>query len=176
MPKIHSDSIRIRKIQSIQLLKWHEQGLINQLHEGASHLFRQFSFYTCLEYFFEPWSNPSNSTVGAAEDMRFADTLNKVFSKNLLAIPTGKDAILKEVRDCVLRNDAYRLKEISPYIFSYWRDLSVKHRCLCWRIAIPKAIKDAVLEDIHSTHPGNFAMMFLAENVWWPYIHRDILA
>ena len=48
--------------------------------------------------------------------------------------------------------------------------------CLDERIAIPKAIKDAVLEDIRSTHPGNFAMLSLAQNIWWPYIHRDILA
>ncbi|XP_075241635.1 uncharacterized protein LOC142336609 [Convolutriloba macropyga] len=55
-----------------------------------------------------------------AEDIRFTNTLNKIFSRKLLAILTGKDAILKEVRDCVLRDDPNRLKEISPYIFSYW--------------------------------------------------------
>ena len=48
--------------------------------------------------------------------------------------------------------------------------------CLDERIAIPKSFKDAVLEDIHSTHPGSFAMLSLAQNIWWPYIHRDILA
>ena len=31
------------------------------------------------------------------------------------------------------------------------------------------------LEDIHSTHPGSFVMLSLAQNIWWPYIHRDIL-
>ena len=123
-------------------------------------------------------TTPSGSVVDAAEDLRCTDTLNKVFSKKLLVILTGKDAILKEVCECVLRDDPHRLKEISRYIFSYWRDLSVKHGCICLdeRIAIPKAIKDAVLEDIHSTHPGSFAMLSLAQNVWWPYIHRDILA
>ena len=86
----------------------------------------------------------------------------------MLAYLTGKDAILKEVRDCVLRNDEDRLKKISPYIYLYWRDLSVKHDCLCIdeRIEIPKAIKDAVLEDIHSTHPGSFAIMSPAKSIW----------
>ena len=121
---------------------------------------------------------PTGSMIDEAEDIMFTETLNKVFSRKFLAILTGKDAILKEVRDCVLRNDAERLKEISPYLSSYWRDLSVKHGCVCLdeRIAIPKSIKDAVLEDIHSTHPGSFAMLSLAQNTWWPYIHRDILA
>ena len=125
-------------------------------------------------------TTPSGSVDDAAEDLRFTDTLNKVFSKNakLPAMLTGKDAILKEVRNCVLRDDPHMLKEISPYIFSYWRDLIVKHGCLCLdeRIAITKAIKDAVLEDIHSIQPGSFAILSLAKNVWCPCIHRDILA
>ena len=121
---------------------------------------------------------PTGSMIVETDDIVFTETLNKVFSKKFLAILTGIDAILKEVRDCVLRNDPDRFQEICPYLFSYWRDLSVKHGCVCLdeRIAIPKAIKDAVLEDIHSTHPGSFAMLSLAQNIWWPYIHRDILA
>ena len=99
---------------------------------------------------------PTGSTIEETDDMLFTETLNKVFSKRFLAILTGKDAVLKEVRDCVIRNDPDRLQEISLYLFSYWRDLSVKHGCVCLdeRIAIPKSIKDAVLEDIDSTHPG----------------------
>ena len=121
---------------------------------------------------------PTSSTIEEADDIIFTETLNKVFSKKFLAILTGKDVILKEVRDCVMRDDPDRLQEISPYLFSYWRDLSVKHGCVCLdeRIAITKSIKDAVLEDILSTHPGSFAMLSLAQNIWWPYIHRDILA
>ena len=123
-------------------------------------------------------TTPSTSAVDTADDMIFRDTLNKIFSKKLLALLTGKDAILKEVRDCVLGKDEDRLKEISPYIYSYWRDLSVKHGCLCIneRIEIPKAIKDTVLEDIPSTQPGSFAMRSLAQNIWCPYIQQDILA
>ena len=73
----------------------------------------------------------------------------------------GKDSIVKEVGDCVILNDEDRLKNISPYIHSYWRDMSVKHGCLCIdeKMAIPKALKDAGLEDIHSTQPGSFAML-----------------
>ena len=115
---------------------------------------------------------PTGSMIEETDDILFTETLNKVFSRIFLAILTGKDAILKEVRDCVIRDDPDRLREISPYLFSYWRDLSVKHGCVCLdeRIAIQKSIKDAVLEDIHSTHPGSFAMLSLAENIWWPYI------
>ena len=121
---------------------------------------------------------PSGSLIEEADDIYFTETLKKIFRRKLLAILTGKDAILKEVRDCVIQDDPDRIREISPYLFSYGRDLSVKHGCVCLdeRIAIPKAIKDAGLEDIHSAHPGSFAMLSLAQKIWWPYIHRDILA
>ena len=110
---------------------------------------------------------PSVSLIEEADDISLTETLIKMFSRKLLAILTWKDAILKEVRDCVIRDDTDRLREISPYLFSYWRDLSVKHGCVCFdeRIAIQKAIKDAVLEDKHSTHPGSFAMLSLARSI-----------
>ena len=121
---------------------------------------------------------PTGSMIEETNDMLFTEILNKVFSRKFLAILTGKGAILNEVRDCVIRDDPDRLQEISPYLFSYWQDLSVKHGCVCLdeRIAIPKSIKDAVLEDIHLAHPGSFAMLSPAQNIWWPYIQRDILA
>ena len=49
-------------------------------------------------------ATPFGSLLDAAEDLSFTDTLNKVFSRKLLAILNGKDAILKEVRDCVLKD------------------------------------------------------------------------
>ena len=54
----------------------------------------------------------------------------------------------------------------------------MKNRCLCIekRFAIQKAIKEAMLEDIHLTRPGCFALLSLAQHCWWPYIHRDLLA
>ena len=62
---------------------------------------------------------PTGSMIEDTDDILFTDTLNKVFSKKFLAILTGKDAILKEVRDCVIRNDPDILQEISPYLFPY---------------------------------------------------------
>ena len=66
---------------------------------------------------------PSTSAIDTAEDLRLTDTINRIFTKKLLPILTGKDAILKEVRDCVLRIDKDRLKKICPFLYSYWRDM-----------------------------------------------------
>ena len=67
------------------------------------------------------------------------------------------EAILKEFRNCVIRNDKIRLKDIIQYIHIFWRDLSVEHVWLCLdeRIAIQKAMKETHLEDMHSTDLGN---------------------
>ena len=82
--------------------------------------------------------------------------LSKIFSSSLMASLTTKDAILKEIRDCILTKNEDRCKQISPYIDSFWKDLHVRNERVCIddRIALPHAIKDAYVDAIHATHPG----------------------
>ena len=107
----------------------------------------------------------------------FENNLTQLFTKGFLAVLTNKDAVLKEVRDCILQNDPQRCKEVNPYIFSYWRDLHVRSGCVCIdeRVAIPHSIQDAVLESLHLTHPGSWGMITLGEYAFWPYMQREIL-
>ena len=107
----------------------------------------------------------------------FENNLTQLFTKGFLAVLTSKDAVLKEVRDCILQNDAQRCKKVNPYLFSYWRDLHVRSGCVCIdkRVAIPHSIKDAVLESLHLTQPGSWGMITLGQYAFWPYMHREIL-
>ena len=107
----------------------------------------------------------------------FENNLTQLFTKGFLAVLTSKDAVLKEVRDCILQDDPQRCKEVNPYLFSYWRDLHVRSGCVCVdeRVAIPHAIQDAVLESLHLTHPGSWGMITLGQYAFWPYMHREIL-
>ena len=86
----------------------------------------------------------------------FNFALSKIFSSTLMASLTTKDAILREIRDCILTKNEDRCKQISPYLQSFWKDLHVRYGCVCIddRIALPHAIKDANVEAIHETHPG----------------------
>ena len=86
-------------------------------------------------------------------------------------------AVLKEVRDCIIRSDEDRLKALNPYLHSYWRDHHDSIGCLCMdeKVAIPKALKDAMIEDLHASHPGSWGMVCMAQQCWWPYINRDLL-
>ena len=97
----------------------------------------------------------------------FENNPNQLFTKSFLAVLTSKDAVLKEIRDCVIQDDEARCKEVSTYIHSFWKDLHVKSGCLCVddRVAIPNSIKEAVLESIHLTHPGSWGMTSLSLNM-----------
>ena len=59
----------------------------------------------------------STKTLDTADYQGLSERVSKIFSKKLLAILTGRYALLKEVPDCVFCS----LKEISPYINWYWR-------------------------------------------------------
>ena len=85
--------------------------------------------------------------------------------------------MLKEVRDCILQNDAQRCKEVNTYFCSYWRDLHVSSGCVCVgeRVAIPQSNQDAVLESLHLTDPGSRGLITLGQYAFWPYMHREIL-
>ena len=104
-----------------------------------------------------PNTDTTTVTSPSVDDL-YLDTFNfalsKIFSSTLMASVTTKDAILKEIRDCILTENEDRCKQISPYIHSFWKDLHVKNGCVDNRIALPHAIKDACIEAIHATHPG----------------------
>ena len=122
----------------------------------------------------------SPSALSPSVDNLYLDSFNfalsKIFSSSLMASLTTKDAILKEIRDCILTDNEDRCKQISPYIHFFWKDLHVKNGCVCIddRIALPHAIKDAYVDAIHATHPGTWGMTDMATHAWWPYMHRDI--
>ena len=119
-------------------------------------------------------TSPSTNDL-YTDDFNFA--LSKIFYSSLMASLTTKDAILKEIRDCILTENGDLCKLILTYIHSFWKDLHVKNGCVCIdeRIAIPNSIKDAYVEAIHATYQGIWGMTDMATHAWWPYMHRDIV-
>ena len=73
-----------------------------------------------------------------------------------------------EVRDCGIIDNEDRCRQISPYIYSFWKHLNGKNGCVCVddRIAIPNSIKDAYVKEIHATHPGGWGMLDMAVHAW----------
>ena len=103
--------------------------------------------------------------------------MSKILNKSLIASLTSKDAVLKEVRDCILTNNESRLKALNPYIHSYWRDLHVRSGCVCndEKVAIPNVLREALIHDFQASHPGTWGMICIATHCWWPYIHRELI-
>ena len=122
-------------------------------------------------------SNISTPLTDSPQILSFDKVVGKVYNKGLIASLTSKDAVLKEVRDCIIRSDEERLKALNPYLHSYWRVLHVSSGCVCMeeKVAIPSALKDALIEDLHASHPGSWGMICMAQPCWWPYMNRDLL-
>ena len=76
-------------------------------------------------------SNTNTPLTPSPHVPTFDYIVSKVFNKSLIASLTSKDAVLKEVRDCMLTDNESRLKALNPYIHSYWRDLHVRSGCVC---------------------------------------------
>ena len=72
-----------------------------------------------------PRQSPSHSNIStpltdSPQVLSFVKVIGKLFNKNLIATLTSKNAVLKEVRDCIIRSDEERLKELNPCLHSYW--------------------------------------------------------
>ena len=65
----------------------------------------------------------NSSNLELSKEEVFENNLTQLFTKGFLAVLTSKDAVLKEVRNCVLQNDPQRCKEVNPYMYSNWRDV-----------------------------------------------------
>ena len=87
-----------------------------------------------------PNTDTTTVTSPSTDDLytdAFNFALSKIFSSTLMASLTTKEAILEEIRDCVLTENEERCRQISPYIHSFWKNLHVKHGCVCIDDALP---------------------------------------
>ena len=122
-------------------------------------------------------SNLSTPLTDSPQVISFDKVMGRVFNKGLIASLTSEDADLKEFRDCIIRSDKEQLKALNPSLYSYWRDLHVSSWCVCKdeKVAIPNALKEALIEDPHASHPGSWGMVCMAQHCWWSYINRNLL-
>ena len=77
-------------------------------------------------------SNISTPLIDSPQDLSFDEVVGKVFNNGLIASLTSKNAVIKEIRDCIIRSDEDRMKALNPYLHSYWRDLHVSSGLCAW--------------------------------------------
>ena len=44
------------------------------------------------------------------------------------------------------------------------------------RAVIPKQMRQILVDSLHLTHPGQGGILEATRNVWYPYLHRNIIA
>ena len=87
---------------------------------------------------------------------------------------TDEDKILKNVKKAV--EEGRPLDRFGAYLKTFQRDIHVKEGLLFNdnKLIVPAALRSPFLSLLHETHPGQFGMKPLAENIWWPHLYREI--
>ena len=107
----------------------------------------------------------------------YRENLNRVFNEEFIAQASKKE--LSPIIEFVKNSEWEKLKAINPTYYRIRRDLSVSPSgCLIYdnKLVIPNKLKGMVLETIHNKHPGQAGMLALAQLIWYPHIHSDIVA
>ena len=107
----------------------------------------------------------------------YRENLNRVFNEEFIAQASKKE--LSRIIEFVKNSEWETLKAINPIYYRIRRDLSVfPSGCLIYdnKLVILNKLKGMVFETIHNKHPGQAGMLALAQLIWYPHIHSDIVA
>ena len=135
------------------------------------------SFTTYLSPNKEENHTPPQQEEQTTSNTTLDKAIRDVFSSTLIAAMTNRDSVIREIRDCIIQNNEHRCKAVSKQIYAHWNQLSVNDGCILLdnRLTIPNALKEAVIDVLHATHPGSWGMTELANRLWWPFINRDLI-
>ena len=123
-------------------------------------------------------NNPSTSTEHSPEVKFLKVKTIKEINDIMLKANYQSDSGLQNVREAVLRRDVNFLRKENKLFKPVFKDLRVDRELVFFenRLVISRDMRQAVLNIIHSGHPGRDAMLGSVDEVWWPQIHRQIVA
>ena len=105
--------------------------------------------------------------------------LRNVFDSSFLAAATKKDRSINFLLNIVKEQKWDTLKSCyGPYFYNVRHRLSVRDGILLYdeRAVIPKQLRQILVDALHLTHPGQGGTLEAARSIWYPYLHRDIVA
>ena len=123
-------------------------------------------------------NNPPTSTEHLLEVKFLKEKTFKEINDIMLMANYQSDSGLQNVREAVLRRDVNVLRKENKLFNPVFKDLTVDRELVFFenRLVLPRDMRQAVLNSIHSGHPGRDAMLGSVDEVWWPQIHRQIVA
>ena len=122
---------------------------------------------------FNPFANTNNEKLPD-----YLTNLHKVLGEEFIAEATRADPQSRSLLQIVQDKDWTTLKHFSRYWHSLKRDLGVTPMgCILYdsKLFIPTQLRKPIMNAIHRKHPGQTGMMHLANLIWFPQIHREIV-
>ena len=115
----------------------------------------------------------SATAVTQDEDVpMYRRQLRNVFGSSFLAAATKKDRSLNPLLNMVkVQKWDTRKSCYGPSFYNSDTDSQCETASFC-----PKQLRQTLVDALHLTHPGQGGMLEAARNIWYPYLHRDIVA
>ena len=113
--------------------------------------------------------------------VRKSDALPELFNLKLVEAKYKGDPQMRAVKDLVQDKDPdieKKVRAIGAYLGQHTHDFHVRENCLCMdeRLVIPVPLRKAVVNGIHCFHPDRTKTFDAASDVFFPYIHRSLVA
>ena len=108
----------------------------------------------------------------------YLKNLYKVFGENFTAEATKTDPQSRNLFQITEDKDLDTLKHFSRYWHSLKMDLGTTTLgCILYdgKLFIPTQLRKLIMNSIHRNHPSQSGMMTLANLIWFPRIHREIV-
>ena len=105
--------------------------------------------------------------------------LRNVFDSSFIVAATKKDRSLNPLLNIVKGQKWDTIKSCYGFYFHNVRHkLSVRYGILLYddRAVISKQLRQNLVDSHHLTHAGQGGMLEAVQNIWYPYLHRDIVA
>ena len=108
----------------------------------------------------------------------YLKNLHKVLGEKFIAEATRLHPQSRSLLQIIQDKDWTTLKHFRRYWHSLNRDLGVTpYGCILYdgKLFIPTQLRKPIMNAIHRKHPGQTGMMHLANLLWFPRIHREIV-
>ena len=116
----------------------------------------------------------SRQIQGRTEFTQYPTSTYGTLVKQINQINDRRGKILKDVKKAV--EDGRPLDRFGTYLKAFQRNIHVKEGLLFIdnKLIVPAALRSPFMSLLHKTHPGQFGMKSLVENIWWPHLYREI--
>ena len=100
-----------------------------------------------------------------------------MFDADPLAELTEEDRFLGPMKRSIINKNVTSFNKLGTYMAQFWPKAAVVNNCVIIdnKLAIPEALRQAVLTRLHHPDPGQEAMMPASEYIWWPFSNRQIV-